>query len=130
MAFPKNVKELCTPAYVYLMLSVFGIILSIFQNLGNRYTYRLGYYHAKVPHTMLVFILKVFYILFWTWILNMMCKDGHKNIAWLLVILPFVLVFFLMSFPSSSSSYMLEGMENATDDKKKKKATTGMPMMK
>ena len=31
--------------------------------------------------------------MFWTWILNLMCKDGHKNIAWFLVLLPFIMIF-------------------------------------
>jgi hypothetical protein len=44
----------------------------------------------------MVFVVKVIGILFWTWILNLMCKDGHKEIAWFLVLLPFVLLFFMM----------------------------------
>ena len=45
---------------------------------------------------MLVFIVKIIYILFWTWVLNLMCKDGHSGIAWFLVLLPFILLFVIM----------------------------------
>ena len=96
MAFPKSVKQLCTPAYIYLLLSVIGIIIAIVQNVGNRGVYCLGSMSVPVPSTIMVFVVKIIGILFWTWILNLMCKDGHKEIAWFLVLLPFVLLFFMM----------------------------------
>jgi len=40
----------------------------------------------------MVFVVKIVYVLFWSWLLNLMCKDGHSNVAWFLVILPFVLL--------------------------------------
>jgi hypothetical protein len=47
---------------------------------------------------MLVFIVKLIYIFFWTWILNLMCKDGHSEISWFLVLLPFILYFLILVF--------------------------------
>jgi hypothetical protein len=41
-------------------------------------------------------MVKVIYILFWTWVLNLMCKDGHTGIAWFLVLLPFIMLFVIM----------------------------------
>jgi hypothetical protein len=96
MAFPKSVKQLCTPAYIYFLLSVIGIIIAIVQNVGNSGVYCLGSMSVPVSSTVMVFVVKVIGILFWTWILNLMCKDGHKEIAWFLVLLPFVLLFFMM----------------------------------
>ena len=96
MAFPKTLKELCTPAYVYFILSVIGIIASVIQNMGNKNVYKMGMFSARVPSTMLVFLVKIIYVLFWTWILNLICKDGHKEIAWFLVLIPFILLFVIM----------------------------------
>ena len=108
MAFPKSVKQLCTPAYVYLLLSVIGMIISIIQNLGNNGVYslnsiginngvyRLSSMSVPVPSTIMVFVVEIIVILFWTWMLNLMCCDGHKEIAWFLVLLPFVLLFFMV----------------------------------
>jgi hypothetical protein len=96
MAFPKSVKQLCTPAYIYFLLSVIGIIIAIIQNVGNSGVYCLGSMSVPVSSTIMVFVVKIICILFWTWILNLMCKDGHKEIAWFLVLLPFVLLFFMM----------------------------------
>ena len=96
MAFPKKMSQLCSPALFYFILSVFAILISIMQNLGYYGKYNLGSYSCKVPSIILVFVIKVIYILFWTWILNLICKDGHKGIAWFLVLFPFILLFIIM----------------------------------
>ena len=97
MAFPRKLKELCTPAFIYFLLSVIGILVTVVTNLGGRSNmYTLGNFSAPVPHTGLVFIVKIVYILFWTWILNLMCKDGHREISWFLVLLPFILYFWVL----------------------------------
>ncbi len=96
MAFPKSLKQLCTPAYIYFILSVICIIIMIIQNIGNRGILTLGSMSVPVPSTALVLVIKVIAVLFWTWVLNLMCKDGHKEIAWFLVLLPFLLLFFML----------------------------------
>jgi hypothetical protein len=97
MAFPRKLKELCTPAFIYFLLSVIGILVTVVTNLGGRSNmYTLGNFSTPVPHTGLVFIVKIVYILFWTWILNLMCKDGHREISWFLVLLPFILYFWVL----------------------------------
>ena len=117
MAFPKKLKELCTPAFVYFVLSMVGIIFSVIQNMGNKHIYKLGMFTARVPSTLLVFIVKIIYILFWTWILNLICKDGHKGIAWFLVLLPFILLFVIMGLVMINPN-ALEGMTNPKFTKK------------
>lgn len=96
MAFPKSLKELCTPALIYFVISIISLVLVLLQNLGNRNSYYIGSFSCKVPSTMLVFIVKLIYILFWTWILNLICKDGHSEISWLLVLLPWILLFVII----------------------------------
>ena len=112
MAFPRKLKELCTPAFLYFILSIFGILVSVFQNLGNKNMYTLGNFSTPVPNTLLIFIVKIIYVLFWTWILNLMCKDGHREVAWFLVLLPFVL-FFMLVFMMRRTG--MEGFENADE---------------
>jgi hypothetical protein len=96
MAFPKNLKELCSPAAFYFIISIFSLVLILFQNLGNSNSYTIGSFSCRVPSTILVFVIKLIYILFWTWILNLICKDGHTGISWLLVLLPWILLFVLI----------------------------------
>jgi len=114
MAFPKKLKELCTPAFLYFVLSMLALFINVFQNLGNSRRYNLGMLSARVPSTFLVFVVNFIYILFWTWVLNLMCKDGHKEIAWFLVLIPFILLFLIMGSMMSGSIY--EGFEDGCDE--------------
>ena len=96
MAFPKSVKELCSPAALYFIVSILALVMILFQNLGNSNSYHVGNFSCSVPNTTLVFIIKLIYILFWTWVLNLICKDGHTTISWLLVLLPWIMLFVMM----------------------------------
>lgn len=94
--FPKSIKDLCTPAYLYFIISIVGLFAAMVQNLGNNNSYHLGEFSCRVPNTFLVFVLKLIYILFWSYVLNLICKDGHVGVSWLLVLLPWILLFVIM----------------------------------
>ena len=115
-AFPTitNTRTLCSPAFVYFAISILGLILVIFNNLGNTHIYNLGTFSANVPSTTLIFIIKFIYILFWTW--NLICRDGHSGVAWILVLCPFIILFLIM-WLASSSHY--EGFGSQTPSNKK-----------
>lgn len=96
MAFPRKLKDLCTPAMVYFVISIVAMVIILLQNLGNSGSYTVGSFTCRVPSTILIFLLKLVYILFWTWILNLMCKDGHIGISWFLVLFPYILFFVII----------------------------------
>lgn len=96
MSFPKKLKDLCTPALIYFVISIISLVLLFLQNIHNVNSYHVGNFSCRVPNTMLVFFFKLMYILFWTWILNLICKDGHTGISWLLVLFPFILLFVIL----------------------------------
>ena len=95
MAFPRSLKELCTPSKVYFVISAIALIVMLIQNMSNDNIFEVGSYSCSVPSTLLIFVLKLIYILFWTWVLNLMCKDGHGEIAWFLLLVPFILAFII-----------------------------------
>jgi hypothetical protein len=88
-----GLKHLCPPAMAYLAISMVALIIMVLQNSGNTNLYCLGSYNCDVPSTSAIFVVKVVYIVFWTWILNMICRSGATSVAWFLVILPFALMF-------------------------------------
>jgi hypothetical protein len=94
--FPKSLKELCTPSLIYFVISIIALVLVLMQNLGNTNSYHVGSFSCRVPNTAAVFIVKLIYILFWTYILNLICKDGHTTLSWLLILLPWLLLFVIM----------------------------------
>jgi hypothetical protein len=92
MNLMKKVKSLCTPAYVYLVISVVGLVASMIQNSGNTTTYCLGSFNCDVPDTKMVFLGKAVYIALWTFVLQQICKSGYKSVSWFIVLIPFVLM--------------------------------------
>jgi hypothetical protein len=94
--FPKSLKELCTPSLVYFVCSIFALVMIFIQNLGNTQHYTIGSFSCRVPNTTVIFIFKFIYVLFWTYILNLICRDGHSTLSWLLVLFPFILLFLII----------------------------------
>lgn len=64
--------SLCAPAILYLGFSIIQIIIDIFRNSFN------------------TAILKFFIMLFFTLILNILCKKGLTIVSWIIVFLPFI----------------------------------------
>ena len=95
-SFPKTLKELCTPALIYFVISIIALGMVLLQNLGNTNSYHIGNFSCRVPSTAAVFIGKLVYVLFWTYVLNLICKDGHTGLSWLLVLLPWILLFVII----------------------------------
>ena len=94
-----GLRKLCTPAYLYLVISVFSVIIIMLQNGSNSNTYCMGNYSCQVPNIYLIFVVKLIYILFWTWILNLLCKSGYPGVSWVLLLFPFILMFiFIIAF--------------------------------
>ena len=90
--------KLCTPAYLYLVLSAIGIILIAFQNYGTSPNlYCVGNVKCPVQTTTPIFIMKILYVVFWTFILNALCSYGYYKLSWFLLLIPFIL-FFIMVF--------------------------------
>ena len=92
-----GLRNLCTPSYVYLVISMISIFILFFQNIGNFDKYCIGNYSCNVTNTTLIFVIKILYVLFWTWILNLICRAGAPGIAWFLVLLPFIVLFILLA---------------------------------
>ena len=74
--------KLCSPALLYLLLSIIPVTVLIFYNVG-----------------ISVFLVEIFFVALWTIILNFLCKKGFSIVSWILVLLPiFVVTFLILSF--------------------------------
>lgn len=92
-----GLRNLCTPAVIYLGISMMLLVVMYIQNRNNVDVYCLGAYECYVTNVTAIFIVKFVYILFWTWILNLICKSGSPSIAWLLLLLPIIMFFLLVA---------------------------------
>ena len=68
-------SDLCSPAYVYFVVSIFYVIINSFTNLK-----------------LTSILLKILFIILWSLFLNLLCSKGYNMISWILVILPFFFI--------------------------------------
>jgi hypothetical protein len=68
--------KLCDPAMVYFVLSCIVIVMAVMKKFS-------------VESLMI----KAIYVIVWTWFLNFLCSKGYKTVSWVLVILPFIMMF-------------------------------------
>ena len=117
MNLNKTYKSLCSPAQFYIVISVILGGLMLVQNLFNGDVTELcvGSYTCDISHIAIFFIVKTLYILFWTWVLNLLCKKGLKTLSWFLVLVPFVLFALLLGV------FIYEDINEKTHEKKNDK---------
>jgi hypothetical protein len=101
-------RHLCKPAMVYLAVSVVVLIAIAYQNMGLNNMYCMGDMSCYVPSTAAVIFSEAIYILFWTWILHLMCRTGYASISWFLVVFPLVLFFVLIGLMMLTSMNMTQ----------------------
>ena len=74
-------NNLCTPAFVHLVIGIISILISI--------GYRMG---------LFAIIANIVLILIGTWFLNYLCVKDMKGLSWFLVFLPFIFIFVSVLF--------------------------------
>ena len=94
--------KMCTPAQIYLVVSVIMMILSYFgmtaisqqltmnQN-GHPALHSLNFTYQKDSNTS--YVVQAVFIVLWTWLLSYLCNKGYSELSWFLVLLPWVLMF-------------------------------------
>ena len=92
-----GLRNLCAPAVIYLAISMLLLVVMYIQNRNNVDVYCLGAYECDVTNVTAIFLVKFVYILFWTWILNLICNSGWTSIAWLLLLLPIIMFFLFVA---------------------------------
>lgn len=92
----------CTPASLYFAISMVSLIIIAAQNItGPNTVMRIGSIQTNVPNVLFLILLKFLFILFWTWILNLICKDGYSTISWIIVLVPLLMSVMIMLFAVS-----------------------------
>jgi ABC-type polysaccharide transport system permease subunit len=93
----KNYNLLCTPSQVYVLISAIAIVTMLLQNLSEPRKYCIGRYSCKLNfNNLFLFVMKLLYVVFWAIVLDSLCKNGYKDLAWAIVLLPFFLLFLLI----------------------------------
>lgn len=90
-----QLKKFCTPALVYFMISVTSMLLLLILTLTNK--------KLKSKRMMILNILLFHFIsvLFWSFVLNLICKYVDIRVSWFLVIFPYVMSALVYAFKLS-----------------------------
>lgn len=108
-----GLNSLCTPAYLYFLLSIAMLIFSgIFMNTEMMKSYCAG--RCSPVQVILFFLLKLIFIIFWTWVLNVLCRGGAGWLSWFMVIFPFIMIVatVLISFGNVLTNIGVSGPHN------------------
>lgn len=92
-----DLRKMCTPATLYFVISLVFLIIMGVNNLQDTERLCLGDYSCYVGNNTLVFFLNAIYILFWTFVLDLMCKNGYSTLSWFVLLLPFILSFLFLA---------------------------------
>ena len=71
-----NFSKLCTPAKIYFAIAVIATIFDLFNGASFMFAFW-----------------KMIFAFVWTFILGGLCDKGYKSISWVLVLLPYILMF-------------------------------------
>jgi hypothetical protein len=86
-----GLNSLCTPAYLYFLISISMLIfMGIFMNTDMMKNYCAG--KCNPLQIILFFLIKLVFVIFWTWILNVLCRGGASWLAWFMVLFPFIMM--------------------------------------
>lgn len=69
-------SDLCTPAYIYFIISFIYLMINSIRNFNV---------------TSVIF--NSIFIILWSFLLNFLCSIGFSIIAWLIIVLPFFVLF-------------------------------------
>ena len=101
---------MCAPAQVYFGLGSVSLLGSVLQNVENDKTLCVGDFECEVANVGVILVAQAIYLLFWTFVLSSICKAGHRNVAWFLVLIPFILGAILLGlFMMSRPGYRRHG---------------------
>ena len=73
-------EELCTPAKIYIVLSIFSILFALLRKMSLSIT-----------------VFKVFFALLWTFMLNYLCDKGFETVSWIILLSPFILFWSILA---------------------------------
>ena len=91
MQVMKYIRSLCTPAFVYFVISAISYFFMVMQNVGNTKKFCLGGKSCEVPSTIGLFVIQALYIGFWVFALNFLCEKGYKSVSWFILLLPLII---------------------------------------
>ena len=71
----KEFQQLCTPARLYLVISIVSIFIALFNHFN-----------------LVAVAIKILFTIVWTLVLACLCDKGFTYLSWFLVLFPYILI--------------------------------------
>ena len=95
-----GIVSLCPAAKIYLLISVIAMIVMSLNVFGTNHVFCIGSSTCESPiNVVSLYLLKILYVVFWTWVLNVICRKVSMGLALAIALVPFLL-FFVFLFGS------------------------------
>ena len=86
--------ELCTPAHVFLVVSLLFFFFLSYNDYYNVNASCMASYQCTSQKKPVYYYLLVLVLIFiWTWVLNFQCQLGFSLIVWAEIIIPVILMY-------------------------------------
>ena len=73
----------------------------ILDNIENTHSYCFGNVSCNVANTSMIFMIKIVFVVAWTWFLDILCCRGYENLSWFILLLPYIFLLIVMMFVAS-----------------------------
>ena len=88
--------QLCLPSFIYLVLSIIGIVIYIYSTLiKNNPNIKQNF---TTTNALLVLVIKLVFMIGWTFFLNWLCSVNMTALAWIILCLPVLFFLFVVFF--------------------------------
>lgn len=119
-----GILNLCPAAKFHLIISSIAIVVMSLTVFGTNMPHCFRSNTCNSPFSQYMFVVysvKILYIVFWTWLLNIICRKVSPSIAWLIALFPFILFFIFLSINTffvlkSGFTNKTEGMNVISDE--------------
>ena len=95
--------EFCAPTIIYLLISIIAFVAEIaYLNVnGNNVSQKIdGEVVASYTKRefILYIVINIVFTVLWALLLNYLCSINWKELAWALLLLPYIIIFLLVIF--------------------------------
>ena len=86
--------NLCLPSKLYMIIGIILLAISYYYDMKTNDEEKicLGNVKCAIKNKPAYYALNVFFILFWAWLLNMLCRYGWNKSAWFIFLFPYVIM--------------------------------------
>lgn len=86
------VKNLCLPAKIEFILSMVGILVSLFNSVRANKLCVAMWKCQSTDLNLFHVMLSILWVFAWCYFLNYLCNRGYEGAAWVLVLLPYIII--------------------------------------